>query len=71
MSIINRRYAVLGWVVWQTTKRLAKMKAKGAVPTTEKIKSPKGSAVAATIAALVGGLMFWRRRAARDVETAD
>jgi hypothetical protein len=72
MSIVNRRNAVLGWVVWQAGKRFAKKKAKSAVPSTETIKrSPKGSALAAAIAAGVGGLMFWRRRSARDSESAD
>ena len=66
MSIVNRRNAVLGWVVWQTGKRVAKRKAKNAVPSTETITSRKGSAVAAVAAGITGALMFWRRRAARE-----
>ena len=66
MSIVNRRNAVLGWVVWETGKRFAKRKAKNAVPSTETITSRKGSAIAAGIAAATGVLMFWRRRSARE-----
>ena len=71
MSIVNRRNAVLGWVVWQAGKRFAKRKAKNAVPSTETITSAKGSAIAAVIAAVTGALMFWRRRSARDTSPAD
>ena len=71
MSIVNRRNAVLGWVVWQAGKRFAKKKAKSAVPSTETIASKKGSAVAAVIAAVAGTLMFWRRRSARQSDPAD
>lgn len=71
MSIVNRRNAVLGWVVWQTGKRFAKRKAKNAVPSTETIKSRKGSAIAAVIAAVTGALMFWRRRSSRESTPAD
>ena len=28
MGVVNRRNALLGWVVWSTTKRMAKQKAK-------------------------------------------
>ena len=66
MSIVNRRNAVLGWVVWETGKRVAKRKAKNAVPSTDTIVSKKGSAIAAVIAAITGALMFWRRRAGRE-----
>ena len=61
MSIINRRNAVLGWVVWQFTKRVAKIKAKGAAPSTEGGR-PNKSLLAVAVASLVGALTFWRRR---------
>jgi hypothetical protein len=64
MSIVNRRNAVLGWVVWETGKRVAKRKAKSVVPTPISGGRRK-SAVAAMIAAVAGTLMFWRRRSAR------
>jgi hypothetical protein len=72
MSIVNRRNAVLGWVVWETGKRVAKRKAKSVVPTGESItRSRKKSAVAAVLAAAAGTLMFWRRRSARASTVPD
>ena len=63
MGIVNRRNAVLGWAAWQVGKRVAKRKAKRAVPTIDtESKRPNKSAVAAAIAALVGGLVFWKRQ---------
>ena len=68
MSIVNRRNAVLGWIVWQTGKRVAKRKAKSVVPTTGDGASvgKKKPAIAALIAAAAGTAMFWRRRSARE-----
>jgi hypothetical protein len=60
VTILNRRYAVLGWGVWQVTKRLAKLKAKGATPSVEAGR-PNKSLVAVAIASAVGALTFWRR----------
>jgi hypothetical protein len=63
MGIMNRRNAVLGWTVWQVGKRVAKRKAKGALPgTVEDSKRPNRSAVVSALAALGGALWFWRRR---------
>ena len=64
VSIVNRRNAVLGWVVWETGKRVAKRKAKSVVPGVE-TPSRRKSAIAAVLAATAGTLMFWRRRNAR------
>ena len=63
MTIVNRRNAVMGWAVWQVGKRVARQKAKSAVPTidTEK-KRPNKTAVAAGVAALAGLLLFWRKK---------
>ncbi len=59
MGFFNRRYALLGWVVWKLGKRTAKKKAKDAVPE----PGGKGSAaLAAGVAAFFGVLAFWRRR---------
>ena len=67
MSIVNRRNAVLGWVVWETGKRMAKRKAKSVVPTSETVSGArKKSALAAVVAAVAGVAMFWRRRSARE-----
>jgi hypothetical protein len=64
MGIVNRRNAVLGWAVWNVGKRVAKKKAKGAVPTVDtETKRPNASAtVLAALAAVGGALMFWRKR---------
>lgn len=67
MGILNKRNALLGWAVWTLGKRVAKKKAKGAVPGTGgdsgggKLAGGLG-AVAAAAAAAAGALWFWRRR---------
>ncbi|HYZ20399.1 MAG TPA: LPXTG cell wall anchor domain-containing protein [Gaiellaceae bacterium] len=63
MGLVNRRNAVLGWVVWTVGKRAAKRKARNAV-STDTARSKKG--VAAGLAALGGALLFWRRRRSGD-----
>jgi hypothetical protein len=60
VSIFNRRNAVLGWGIWQVTKRVAKVKAKRATPGVES-GPPKKSLIAGGIACAVGALTFWRR----------
>ena len=60
MSIINRRYAVLGWGVWQVTKRVAKVKAKRATPGGNGGRQKK-SLIAVAVASAAGALTFWRR----------
>jgi hypothetical protein len=56
MSIVNRRNAVIGWLVVKVGKRAAKRKAQEAVPTAR-----TGGAVAGAVAAL-GGLLFLRKK---------
>jgi hypothetical protein len=57
MGIVNKRNAVVGWIVLKLGKRAAKKKAQGAVP------GPRtGGAVAGTLAALGGVLFFWRKK---------
>jgi hypothetical protein len=53
----------MGWAVWQVGKRVAKRKAKSAVPTidTEK-KRPNKPAIVAAVAAVGGVLLFWRKK---------
>ncbi len=70
MGIVNRRYAVLGWVAWQVGKRVAKRKARGAVPAVDRTtKRPNVPAIVVTLAAVLGGAVwFWRRRG-RDDDT--
>jgi hypothetical protein len=63
MGIVNRRNAMLGWAAWQIGKRVAKRKAKSAVPAVDsESKRPNKPALAAAVAALVGGLVFWKRQ---------
>lgn len=60
MGIVNRRNAVVGWLVVKLGKRAAKKKAQEAVPTAR-----KGGAVAGAIAAL-GGLLVLKRKKRPD-----
>jgi hypothetical protein len=63
MGLVNKRNAVLGWTVWQVGKRVAKRKAKDAVPgRVDDSMRPNKGAIAATLAAIGGALYFWRRR---------
>ncbi len=57
MGIVNRRNAVVGWLVLKAGKRVAKKKAQGAVP------GPRaGGAAAGALAALGGIVFFWRKK---------
>lgn len=64
MGILNKRNAVLGWVVWQVGKRMAKRKAKAAVPAIDReAKRPNRAAVlVGGLVAAVGALVFRRKR---------
>ena len=63
MGIVNKRNAVLGWLTWNVGKRVARKKAKAAVPALSGGK-PNRPAVrlAAGLATLGGLLFFWRRK---------
>ena len=65
MGIVNRRNAVLGWGVWQVSKRAAKRKAKTATPSTGGGR-PNKSMVAVGLAGAAGALTFWRKRRSGD-----
>lgn len=60
-KVLNKRNAVLGWATWSVGKRVAKRKAKNAVPAVEGHR-PNRSAIATSIAALGGLLLFWRKK---------
>ncbi len=62
MSIINRRNAVLGWGVWQVSKRTAKMKARRVKPSSGEGSRQKKSLIAVSVAGAVGALTFWRKK---------
>jgi hypothetical protein len=67
MGIVNRRNAVLGWAVWNVGKRVAKRKAKDAVPSVDaETKRPNKPAILAALAALGGVLMVWRKKSSGD-----
>ena len=60
-KIVNKRNAVVGWLTWSVGKRVAKKKAKGAVPAVAGGR-PNTSAIATALAALGGLLLFWRKK---------
>ncbi len=66
MGVINRRNAVVGWVVWNVAKRVVKRKAKAAVPSVDlELGRPNAPLVAAGLVAVAGGavgLWLWSRR---------
>ena len=61
MSIVNRRNAVIGWVVVKVGKRAVKKKAQDAAPSAR-----TGGAVAGGLAALAGLLAFRRKKRGTD-----
>ena len=63
MGVLNKRNAVLGWAVWNVSKRAAKQKARSAAPgRANGSMRPNKSAIAAALATVGGALWFWRRR---------
>jgi hypothetical protein len=60
-KVMNKRNAVLGWATWSLGKRIAKKKAREAVPAVEGGR-PNRPAIATAVAALGGLLLFWRKR---------
>ncbi len=63
MGIVNKRNAVLGWLTWNVGKRVARKKAKEAVPAIEGGKPNKPAVgLAAGLAALGGAIFFWRKK---------
>jgi LPXTG-motif cell wall-anchored protein len=57
MSIVNRRNAIVGWIVVKAGKRAVKKKAQDAVPSAQ-----SGGVVAGAVAAIGGLLLFVRRK---------
>lgn len=68
MSVVNRRNAALGWTVWQVAKRVARKKAKAAVPAVDLVsKRPNKPAILSAVAALAGLFLLARRKSDDDV----
>jgi hypothetical protein len=72
--MLNKRQALLGWLVYTAAKpfvkRAVKSKARAAVAgTRERATAPNTAASLALLAAAAGALMFWRKRQSdEDVE---
>jgi hypothetical protein len=62
MSIVNKRNAVIGWATWKVGKRVARKKARQAVPAVEEGRPNKPALVAGAAAALGGTLVFLKAR---------
>jgi hypothetical protein len=66
MGIFNRRYAMLGWLVWTVGKRLGKRKARQAVPAIDpETKRPNRPAIVSALGALGGALWIFGKRKRR------
>lgn len=63
--MLNKRYALLGWLTWRVGKRMAARKARAAVPGVEEKRPNKGLIVSA-LAAVGAVVFFWRRRGNED-----
>ena len=61
MGIVNKRNAVLGWLTWNVGKRVAKKKAKGAVPSGSRPRPKILASTAGALAAAGGALLFWKK----------
>jgi hypothetical protein len=63
MTIVNRRNAVYGWVMWQMHKRVVRRVARAAVPSVDpETKRPNASAKLLAAVAATGGVLAVRRR---------
>jgi hypothetical protein len=67
VSVFNRRNALVGWLALSVGKRVAKKKAKSAVPSIDaESKKPNKSAIALVVASAVGAATFWKKRSGGD-----
>jgi hypothetical protein len=65
MAIVNRRNAVIGWIVLKLGKTVAKKKGQSAVPTA---RTGIVAGAAAGVAGIAGALLFWRKKRDTDPE---
>jgi hypothetical protein len=69
VGFFNRRNAFLGWLVWTIGKRVAKRKAKAAVPLIDtESKRPNVPAVVLALAGAGAFAYFWFRREGESSE---
>jgi hypothetical protein len=61
MSLVNRRYSLLGWIVWQVAKYAGKSKARQAVPGRGDYGGLNKGAIASLLLVIGGALWLWRR----------
>ena len=62
MGIVNRRYALFGWLAWQVAKRVLARRARAAVPAVDReTRRPNRSAIVALLGLAAGAFFFWRR----------
>jgi hypothetical protein len=66
MGIVNRRYAILGWTVWQIAKYAGKNKARQAVPGKGDYAGLNKGAIAGILLAIIG--VVWLRHKVSDDE---
>jgi hypothetical protein len=72
MTIVNRRYAVLGWLTWQGVKTIGRKKARAAVPGPGDHAGLNKSAIASIAAATGGAVWFWRKKSSDEgAETSE
>jgi hypothetical protein len=64
MGIVNKRNAVVGWLVLKLGKRAAKKKAQSAVPDARTGGIAAGAL--AGLAGITGALLFWRKKRGTD-----
>ena len=65
MGIVNRRNAIVGWIVLRNRKRLLK-EMKRSVPPPGSRFAAIGAGVVAGIVGIAGGLLFWRKKQGSD-----
>ena len=61
MAILNRRNALVGWIVVKATKSVVKQKAADTVPSAR-----TSGAAAGILAGITGALLVWRRKRGDD-----
>ena len=73
--MLSKRKALLGYVTYKAgkpiAKRAMKRKAKAVVGTRPGSRMLSISGIAAAVGAVVGGLLFWRKRKSRSGEPSE